>query len=71
MIVAIIVLQIIRIAIAAFTRHRLTDERDQLIELRGFRAGYLTIASLMVMGLGLVVVSRDDGPSSHSRAADA
>jgi hypothetical protein len=53
MIVAIIVLQIIlQSLIAAFTRHRLTDERDKLIELRGYRAGYLTIASLMVLGLG-------------------
>src|SRR5271154_5331843 len=53
MIISIIVLQIIlQSLIAAFTRHRLTDERDRLIELRGYRAGYLTIASLMVVGLG-------------------
>ena len=57
MIVAIIVLQIIlQSIIAGFTRNRLTDERDQLIELRGYRAGYLTLASLMVIGLGLLWV---------------
>jgi hypothetical protein len=55
MIVAIIVLQIIlQSVIAAFTRNRITDERDRLIELRGYRAGYLTIASLMVVGLGML-----------------
>jgi Predicted membrane protein (DUF2178) len=55
MIVAIIVLQIIlQSVIAAFTRNRVTDERDRLIELRGYRAGYLTLASLMVLGLGML-----------------
>jgi EamA domain-containing membrane protein RarD len=55
MIIAIIVLQIIlQSVIAVFTRNRITDERDHLIELRGYRAGYLTIASLMVVGLGLL-----------------
>ena len=55
MIIAIIVLQIIlQSLIAAFTRSRVTDERDRLIELRGYRAGYLTIVSLMVMGLGML-----------------
>ncbi|MFZ1937867.1 MAG: hypothetical protein WBA18_17400 [Terracidiphilus sp.] len=55
MIIAIIVLQVVlQLAIAAFTRNRVTDERDRLIELRGYRAGYLVIASLMVIGLGLL-----------------
>lgn len=55
MIIAIIVLQIIlQSLIAAFTRNRVTDERDRLIELRGYRVGYLTIVSLMVMGLGML-----------------
>ena len=41
MIVAIIVLQVIlQSIIAALTRNRITDERDRLIELRGYRAGY-------------------------------
>ena len=55
MIIGIIVLQtILQSAIAVLTRNRVTDERDRLIELRGYRAGYLTIASLMVLGLGLL-----------------
>src|ERR1700761_989101 len=55
MIVAIIVLQIIlQSIIAAVTRNRITDERDRLIELRGYRVGYFTITSLMVFGLALL-----------------
>src|SRR5580700_915774 len=55
MIFAIIVLQIIlQSIIAAATRHRITDERDKLIQLRGYRAGYLTWVSLMVVGLGML-----------------
>lgn len=57
MIIAIIVLQIVvQLVIAAVTRNRMTDERDRLIELRGYRAGYLTLASLMVLGLGMLWV---------------
>lgn len=55
MITSIIVLQIIlQSLIAIFTRNRTTDERDRLILLRGYRAGYLTLASLMVLGLGML-----------------
>lgn len=55
MIIGIIVLQVVlQLIITAATRNRVTDERDRLIELRGYRAGYLTIASLMVVGLGLL-----------------
>ncbi len=55
MIIAIIVLQIIlQSVIAALTRNRVTDERDRLIELRGYRAGYIVLASLMVIGLGML-----------------
>src|SRR5580698_8038430 len=55
MIVSIIVLQIVlQSVIAIVTRNRVTDERDGLIELRGYRAGYLTLASLMVLGLGML-----------------
>jgi hypothetical protein len=55
MIITIIVLQIIlQSVIALFTRNRMTDERDRLIELRGYRAGYLMFASLMVVGLGML-----------------
>lgn len=55
MIFAIIVLQIIlQSIIAAVTRHRITDERDKLIQLRGYRAGYITLVTLMVFGLGML-----------------
>jgi hypothetical protein len=55
MIAAVIVLQVIlQLIIAGVTRNRVTDERDHLIELRGYRAGYLTIASLMVFGLAML-----------------
>jgi len=55
MIAAIIVLQIVAQAIiAALTRNRLTDERDRQIELRGYRAGYFTFASLMALGLAML-----------------
>ena len=54
-IIGIIVLQIIlQSIIAAVTRNRITDERDRLIELRGYRAGYLMLTSLMVIGLGML-----------------
>ena len=55
MITSIIVLQIVlQLAIAAVTRNRIVDERDRLIELRGYRAGYLALVSLMVIGLGML-----------------
>lgn len=55
MIVAIIALQaVLQAIIALVTRNRVTDERDRLIELRGYRAGYLTFATLMVLGLGML-----------------
>jgi hypothetical protein len=55
LILAIVVAQIVlQLAIAALTRNRTTDERDRLIELRGYRTGYLTLAFLMVLGLGLL-----------------
>ena len=37
--------------IAAFTRNRLKDERDRLIRLRGYRAGYITIVAFMLFGM--------------------
>ena len=55
MISAIIALQVIlQLLIALFTRNRVTDERDRLIELRGYRAGYRTVATLMVAGLAML-----------------
>jgi hypothetical protein len=38
-------------AIALFSRNRLKDERDQLILLRGYRAGYVTVLTLMLGGM--------------------
>ena len=62
MIIAIIVLQVVlQLIIAAFTRNRRTDERDRLIELRGYRAGYLVIATLMVIGLAMLWVHAELG----------
>jgi hypothetical protein len=55
MIAAIIALQaILQLLIALITRNRVTDERDRLIELRGYRTGYLTFAALMVFGLAML-----------------
>ena len=55
LIIGIIVLQIIlQSMIAASSRSRITDERDRLIELRGYRVGYFTITSLMIIGLGML-----------------
>lgn len=52
---AIIAVQIVlQLLIAAMTRNRTTDERDRLIELRGYRTGYVTLAFLMVLGLGML-----------------
>jgi hypothetical protein len=49
LIVAQIILQSI---IAIATRNRLKDERDRLIRLRGYRAGYFAVISLMMFGMG-------------------
>ena len=57
LIVTIIALQAaLQAVITLATRNRTTDERDRLIELKGYRAGYLTIAILMVLGLGMLWV---------------
>jgi hypothetical protein len=48
-----IVLQII---VAIATRIHLTDERDRLIELRGYRAAYITVVSVMMVGMALLWV---------------
>src|ERR1700753_4306897 len=55
MLLAIIVLQIVlQSLMAAFTRNRTTDERDKLIQLRGYRAGYFSFVSLMMLGLAML-----------------
>ena len=66
MIFAIIVLQIVlQAVIAVLTRSRITDERDRLIELRGYRAGYFTFATLMALGLGMLWFHFNTGLHSH------
>jgi hypothetical protein len=63
MIFGIIVLQVVlQLVIAAFTRNRTTDERDRLIELRGYRAGYLVEASLTVVGPAMLWFHTTMGP---------
>jgi len=48
----LIVIQIVIQAIIAIaTRNRLKDERDRLIRLRGYRAGYITIVAFMLFGM--------------------
>jgi len=52
-IVVLVVAQIIlQSAIALASRNRLTDERDRIIALRGYRAGYLTLVSIFLLGMG-------------------
>ena len=41
---------LLQAVIALATRNRLKDERDRLIRLRGYRAGYLTIIGIMLLG---------------------
>lgn len=66
LIVAQIVLQAV---IAALTRNRLKDERDRLIRLRGYRAGYFTITSLMVFGMAALWVHASAGQINPSHMA--
>ena len=40
--------------IAIASRSRLKDERDRLIRLRGYRAGYFTIVGLMLFGTAAI-----------------
>ena len=51
MLLLIVVQMVLQAIIAAATRNRLQDERDQLIQLRGYRAGYFAFATLVVLGL--------------------
>ncbi|MES2390825.1 MAG: hypothetical protein V4555_04230 [Acidobacteriota bacterium] len=51
-------------AVAVFSRNRLKDERDQLILLRGYRAGYVTVLSLMLGGMLMLWMS-GQGPGKN------
>jgi len=64
--VANIVLQSV---IAALTRNRLTDERDRLIRLRGYRAGYFTVVGLMLLGMAMLWVHTSLGQMQPSHMA--
>ena len=59
---AMVVFQIVvQVIVAATTRNRLRDERDQLIELRGYRAGYLAVVSLVVTGYAMIYLHTSHG----------
>lgn len=66
LVVAQIVLQII---IAISTRNRLQDERDELIRLHGYRAGYVALVSCIVIGLGVLWMHTLVGPLPLQRMA--
>lgn len=66
LILAQILLQAI---IAIATRNRLKDERDRLIRLRGYRAGYLTIVTIMVLGMGMIWVHSTLGQMNPTHMA--
>ena len=54
-IVALIVLQIILQSIIAISsRNRLTDERDRVVEARGYRAGYFALVTGVLVTLTLL-----------------
>jgi hydrogenase-4 membrane subunit HyfE len=61
-----IVLQTI---IAVATRNRLKDERDQLIRLRGYRAGYFTAIGFMVVGMAALWLHTTFGDLNPSHMA--
>ncbi len=51
----LILVQIVLLSvIAAATRNRIQDERDMMIRLRGYRAGYVAFMSFVVVGLGML-----------------
>jgi hypothetical protein len=55
MLAGILLLQVLlQSLIAGLAHSRMTDERDRVIQLRGYRAGYLTLASLMLIGFSML-----------------
>ena len=66
LIIAQIILQTI---ISIASRNRMTDERDHLILLRGYRAGYFTVVSLMVLLMGMLWVHSSLGQINPSHMA--
>jgi hypothetical protein len=69
-ITALILLQIVlQSAIAIASRSRLTDERDRLIELRGYRAGYFALVTGVLLALTLLWVHAILGRINPNHAA--
>jgi len=69
-IVALIVLQIVlQSIIAIFSRNRLTDERDRLVEFRGYRAGYFTLITGILAALTLLWIHATLGFVNPNHAA--
>jgi hypothetical protein len=69
-VVLLIVLNVLlQTGIAVATRNRLKDERDRLIRLKGYRAGYVTVVSLMVLGMAALWTHSMLGQIDPSRMA--
>lgn len=69
-IVLLIVVQVVlQIVIAAVTRNRVQDERDQLISLKGYRAGYQAFVSMVVIGLGALWMHQALGQINPAKMA--
>ncbi len=69
-IVALIVLQIILQSIIAISsRNRLTDERDRVVEARGYRAGYFALVTGVLVTLTLLWSHAVFGFANPSRDA--
>ena len=60
---------VLQIAVAIATRNRLQDERDLLIRLRGYRAGYIAFASFIFLGLAALWLHAAAGQINPSRMA--
>ena len=69
MVLLIVVQIVLQSLIAIASRSRLTDERDRLITLRGYRAGYLTLVSLWLVGMGALWVHASLGQLNPSHMA--
>jgi hypothetical protein len=69
MVIVIVAQIVLQSVIAALTRNRRTDERDTLIALKGYRAGYVTMVSLVVVGLGMLWLHTTMGQLDPRRLA--
>ena len=69
MLLLMVVQIVLQIAVAVATRNRLQDERDRLISLRGYRAGYIAFASFIFVGLGALWLHQALGQLDPRRMA--